>query len=317
MVLRSTALLLTGALSAQAQPAAPVFPGRTSLVVLSAAAVDGKGRAVTDLRPDEFRVLEDGRAQRVTYFARGYDTPARVLLLVDASGSMSGEMETTSARMTAVQLLDALGPRDEVALAGFDHRFFGLTPFTTDHAAVLAAFDGLEFFGSTALHDALERAAGELARFGSGRRAVVVITDGVDTVSRLTADEVIARSRALDVPLYAISVLSPLDDPLSKRYLSPPRPSAPTRGAAVLERYAALSGGRAFTVSDFAGLREAARAISHELRHQYRLGYEPPAGPPRFRRIEVLSTRRGVQVRTRTGYVPRSSAEAGGRPAVQ
>ena len=260
---------------------------------------------MTDLRPEELLILDEGRLQKLEFFASGPDEPARVLLLIDASGSMSGQDKSASSRMVAVQVLAALGPNDEVAVAGFDHRYFGLARFSSDRAAALQAFDALEFFGSTALHDAIGRAASDVASLGEGRRAVLVLTDGVDTASEATPDDVIARSRALDVPIYAVSVVSPLDDPSSPRYLQTPRPAQATLGAAALARYAALSGGEAFTVSDFRGLREAALDIAGRLKHQYRLGYEPPATPAGFRRIEVRATRRGVSVQTRSGYSSR------------
>jgi hypothetical protein len=79
-----------------------------------------------------------------------------------------------------------------------------------------------------------------------------------------------------------------------------------TAGSEVLSRYAGLSGGAAFAVSDFPGLKKAADRIASELKFQYRLGYDPPPGPPRFRRVEVRATRKGVVVRTRSGYVPQS-----------
>jgi VWFA-related protein len=138
------------------------------------------------------------------------------------------------------------------------------------------------------------------------------VTDGVDTSSRRSADEVIERSKALDVPIYAVSVLSPLDDPASPLFSGRERPSAPTAGNAVLARYASLSGGAAFAVSDFGGLRDAAHRIASELGHQYLLGYDPPEGPPRFRRVLVRSTRKGISVRTRSGYLPTSSSRSGG-----
>jgi Ca-activated chloride channel family protein len=191
-----------------------------------------------------------------------------------------------------------------VALAAFDHEYWGLVAFTREKEQVLRAFDQVTPFSSTALHDALDKAARDLASHGEGRRAVVVITDGMDTASQRSPDEVIARSRALDVPIYAISVLSPLDDPRSPRFVGGERPAAATAGSAVLARYAALSGGAAFAVSDFGRLRQAAERIASELKHQYRLGYDPPEGPPRFRRVEVRSTRKGVVIRTRSGYMP-------------
>lgn len=296
-------LLVTPPAPAQAQAR---FESRTDLVVLSATAVDGKGRPVRDLRADEFRVFEEGRPQRIRHFVGGPGVPARVLLLVDASGSMNSEMKTTSGRMAAYQLLDALPPEDQVALAGFDHKYWGIVAFTRDRAQVREAFGELTPFGSTALHDALDKAAYDVASHGEERRAVVVITDGVDTASTKTADEVIERSRALDVPIYAISVISPIDDPNSSLFAGRERLAAATAGSRTLARYAEQSGGAAFTASDFAGLREAAEQIVAELKHQYRLGYEPPDGPARFRHIEVRSTRKGVVVRTRSGYVPPS-----------
>ena len=284
----------------------PTFVSRTNLVVLSATAVDGKGRPVTDLRRDDFRVFEEGRPQRIEHFSEAEKLPARVLLLVDFSGSMNEELKTTSSRMAIIQLLASLRPDDQVALAGFDSRYFGLVAFTRDKQSVLRALDTVQPFGSTALHDALDKGASDVASHGEGRRAVVVITDGIDTSSQQTPDAVIARSRALDVPIYTVSVVSPLDDPESDRFVGRRQPGVATTGARVLARYADLSGGASFQVSDFRGLKEAADRIARELKHQYRLGYDPPEGPSRFRRVEVRTTRRGVVVRTRSGYVPPS-----------
>jgi Ca-activated chloride channel homolog len=285
----------------------PRFSSSANLVVLSATAVDRNGRPVRDLRPEELRIYEEGRPQRLQHFSVGRQSRARLLLLVDASGSMAAAEKTTSSRMAAVQIMGALDPEDEVALAGFDNRYWGIVAFTRDHDKILKKFDELEPFGSTALHDALDKAARDLASHGEGRRAVVVITDGVDTSSQKSVDEVIANSRALDVPIYSISVLSPLDDPQAEGFVraSAAQPAA-TSGAAVLARYAKLSGGASYTVSEFRALKQAAEQIAGELKHQYRLGYDPPEGPARFRRVEVRTTRKGVFVRTRSGYVPSS-----------
>ena len=287
-------------------PEIPRFGSDASLVVLSAIAVDKKGRPVTDLRQNEFRVYEDGRPQPLQHFSQGAALPARLLLLVDASGSMNAELREASVRMALIQLLAALGPDDQVALAGFDDRYFGLVPFTSDHSRIEKAFTELKPWGTTALHDSLDKAAHDLASHGEGRRAVVVVTDGMDTASQKKPEEVIERSRALDVPIYTVSVVSPLDDPDSDRFTGADHAGAAAKGAEVLSRYAELSGGAAFVVSDFRNLKLAADRIVGELKHQYRLGYDPPPGPSRFRRVEVRSTRKGVVVRTRSGYVPRS-----------
>jgi Ca-activated chloride channel family protein len=280
------------------------FPARGDLVVFSATVVDAHGRPVTNLEPDDFRVVEEGRLQSISRFHGGQDQPARVLLLVDGSGSMGGKLKVNSVRFAAERVLDALSDEDQVALAGFDSRYWGVVAFTRDREAIRRGLGTLDPFGSTALHDALDEAARDVASHGEGRRAVVVVTDGVDTSSTSTPEEVLVRSRALDVPIYVISAVSPLDDPESPLYVGREAQGAAVAGGEMLERYAALSGGAAFRVSSYAGVRGAAERIAAELKHQYRLGYAPPRGPARFRRVEVRTTRRDVTVRTRSGYVP-------------
>lgn len=294
------------ALSAPAPGQVLSFSARSDLVVFSATAVDGRGRPVTDLEPQDFRVFEEGRAQPIAHFHGGSELPARVLLLVDASGSMGEEQKVANARWAAERLLEALSPEDQVAVAGFDSRYWGVVAFTRDRGAVRQGLDSITPFGSTALHDALDKAARDIASHGEGRRAVVVLTDGVDTSSQKRPDEVLARSRALDVPIYAVSVISPLDDPDSASFLGKRAAGVAADGAETLARYAELSGGMAFRVSNPAALRTATQRIAGELKHQYRLGWDPPSGPSRFRRVQVLSTRKGVTVRTRSGYVPPS-----------
>ena len=306
---RSLSLCMAALLAALAAPLGaqvPTFASRSELVVLSATAVDGRGRPVTNLKRQELRVFEEGWPQAILHFAEGADVPARILLLVDVSGSMNGRLKTTSARMAVRQILAALAPDDQVALAGFDSEYWGIVSWTTDKRKVEEGFTELKPFGSTALHDALDHAARDLASHGEGRRAVVVITDGVDTASKETPDAVIARSQALDVPIYTVTVVSPIDDPRSDIFVGRDQASAAVAGSALLGRYASMSGGAAFVVSDFAGLKKAADLVALELKHQYRLGYDPPEGPRRFRRVEVRTTRKGILVRTRSGYFPPS-----------
>ena len=281
------------------------FSVRSELVVFSATAVDDKGRPVTDLRREDFRIYDEGRAQQIVHFYGGKGLPARVLLLLDASGSM-GDKRVASSREAAKQLLLALSPEDQVAVAGFDSRYWGVVAFTKDRGAVRKGLDTIKPFGSTALHDALDKGAHDIATWGEGRRAVVVLTDGIDTSSQKTAEEVIARSRALDVPIYAISVVSPLDDPSSQSFLGEKEAGQEAAAAETLARYASLSGGASFRVSTLTGVVLAAQQIATELKHQYRIGWDPAQGSAPYRRVVVRATRKGVIVRTRSGYVPPS-----------
>jgi Ca-activated chloride channel homolog len=308
-----TCVVALAALPAAAPGQVLTFPARGDLVVFSATAIDGRGRPVIDLRAEEFRVLEEGRPRTIAHFHGGRGLPARVLFLVDASGSMGEERKVADARWAAERVLDALGPEDQVAVAGFDSRYWGVVAFTRDREAVRRGLDSITPFGSTALHDALEKAARDIASHGEGRRAVVVLTDGVDTSSERTPEDVVARSRALDVPIYAVSVVSPLDDPASPSFLGKKAAGEAAAAAELLSRFATLSGGAAFRVSNPASLRAAATRIAAELEHQYRLGWDPASGPSRFRRVEVRTTRKGVTVRTRSGYVPPSESSPGAR----
>jgi Ca-activated chloride channel homolog len=298
-------VLALGTLPATAKGQVLSFSVRSELVVFSATAVDDKGRPVTDLRREDFRIYDEGRAQQIVHFYGGKGLPARVLLLLDASGSM-GDKRVASSREAAKQLLLALSPEDQVAVAGFDSRYWGVVAFTKDREAVRKGLDTITPFGSTALHDALDKGAHDIASHGEGRRAVVVLTDGIDTSSQRTAEEVIARSRALDVPIYVISVVSPLDDPSSQSFLGEKEAGQEAAAAETLGRYASLSGGASFRVSTLTGVVLAAQQIATELKHQYRIGWDPTQGSAPYRRVVVRSTRKGVIVRTRSGYVPPS-----------
>ena len=298
-------VLALGTLPATAKGQVLSFSVRSELVVFSATAVDDKGRPVTDLRREDFRIWDEGRAQQIVHFYGGKGLPARVLLLLDASGSM-GDKRVASSREAAKQLLLALSPEDQVAVAGFDSRYWGVVAFTKDREVVRKGLDTITPFGSTALHDALDKGAHDIATWGEGRRAVVVLTDGIDTSSQKTAEEVIARSRALDVPIYVISVVSPLDDPSSQSFLGEKEAGQEAAAAETLGRYASLSGGASFRVSTLTGVVLAAQQIATELKHQYRIGWDPAEGSAPYRRVVVRSTRKGVIVRTRSGYVPPS-----------
>ena len=298
-------VLALGTLPATAKGQVLSFSVRSELVVFSATAVDDKGRPVTDLRREDFRIWDEGRAQQIVHFYGGKGLPARVLVLLDASGSM-GDKRVASSREAAKQLLLALSPEDQVAVAGFDSRYWGVVAFTKDREAVRKGLDTITPFGSTALHDALDKGAHDIATWGEGRRAVVVLTDGIDTSSQKTAEEVIARSRALDVPIYVVSVVSPLDDPGSQSFLGEKEAGQEAAAAETLARYASLSGGASFRVSTLTGVVLAAQQIATELKHQYRIGWDPSEGPAPYRHVVVQSTRKGITVRTRSGYVPPS-----------
>ena len=302
-----------GAGNGQNLPSGYRFETSVDAVHLTVTVTKKKGRLVTDLKEKDFRVYEDGVPQQLTYFARGSDSPVDILLLVDASGSMDLVSKVANTRNAAIQLIHSLDAEDRVAVYAFDQHLYQVTTFTEDKEKAIATLEKIEPFGSTALYDALALAASEVEHQGFGRRAIVVMTDGVDTSSRLTIEEAVNRAKGVDLPVYAVRVVSPLDDPSSDRYLGVHGREAKQEDA--LERFSKETGGRLFTGSEIGALRLIALQIREELKTQYRLGYVPTnkAEDGKFRQVDIETRRRGVVVHARRGYYakkPRSESEA-------
>ncbi len=281
------------------------FTATVDAVHLNVSVVNKKGRLVTDLSREDFLVVEDNIHQKVVYFARGEDAPLDLVLLVDASGSMELTEKATNARNAAIQLIHSLGPEDRVSVYAFDRDVYQLTEFTQDKTEAIKALTRLEPFGSTALYDAIVALSSVVVHEGFGRRAIVVTTDGVDTSSTSSVEEAVAKAKAVDLPVYVIRVISPVDDPESEMFLG--IHGAHFRGEDALRLFTAETGGEMYQGSAWGQLVTASRRIREEMKTQYRLGYAPvnPRTDDGFREIDVSTPRRrGVEVRTRKGYYP-------------
>ena len=258
------------------------FAARTELVEVYATVTDGKGRFVTDLRQDEFTILEDGVPQPITTFADG-EQPVSIALAVDRSWSMANG-RLAAAQRGGRELLLELGDQDRAMLVSIGSEVEVPVPLTNDRRAVDTALQALDPWGSTALHDAVVMAFDAIEP-APGRRALVLISDGLERGSRRSADEVLARVRASDVLAYPVVVQRKVPQ--------------------VLEQLAVATGGQAQRVKDLAELPTVLRRIASDLRHQYLLGYQPiratTAG--QYRRIEVQITRPKHRVRARAGYL--------------
>jgi VWFA-related protein len=149
----------------------------------------------------------------------------------------------------------------------------------------------------TSLHDAIAATAHELAARPNAHRAVIVLTDGVDNNSRLSAAEVSGIASSIDVPVYILAVVSPLDHPGGKTAVSSGRP-VPVGDLADLSRW---TGGEFFVTSLPAQASHAAERVVEELRHQYLIAFEP-VGRPGWRPLEVRTRGRQLVVRARSGY---------------
>jgi len=295
----------------------PGFRFTTSVdaVHLNVSVVDKKGRLVSDLEQSDFWVLENDVIQDITYFSHGTDAPVDVVMLVDASGSMDVTAKTLNAMNSAIQLIRGLGEEDRVAVYAFDRDLYRLTDFTKSKDDAVAVLSRIEPFGSTALYDAVVTLSDHVVHEGFGRRAIVVVTDGVDTSSDATVELAVEKAKGVDLPVYAIRVLSPVDDPESDLFLGVH--GASFRGADALRRFTAETGGTMYEGSQWGQLVVASARIREELKTQYRIGYVPQQdnGDGEFRRIHVQTRRRGIEVRTRKGYYPKKQSGLGKTPA--
>jgi VWFA-related protein len=297
----ASSALVTAQVAQVAQPAqepqTPSFKSGVDLVQVTAAVRDRKGRLVKGLTPQDFEVFDAGERRAIASF-RAEPSPISVAVLFDISGSMRVADRTLAAKFAAHHVLSWLEPgRDEAALFTFDSRLEEVAPFTVDTRALQGALGEVDPFGATSLHDAVAEAARRAAAREGRRRAVIVITDGLDTASRMTPAEVSGVASAIDVPVYVIATVLPIDNPYSEGSISPAlRPEVGT-----VEDLANWTGGAFFYASTPSQTSKASRQVIEELREQYVIAFEP-AATTGWRPITVRTRDRNLIVRTRSGY---------------
>lgn len=310
----STGLAATQTPAAQ-PPQRPTFRASVDLVTVAAVARDRKGRFVRGLTKEDFTVLEAGRQRPIVEFHAEENAPVDVALLFDVSGSMRVASKIEDARQAARHLLSALrleGDRtDEAAVFSFDIGLQSLQAFTTDPGAIEQALSRVRPYGQTSIYDAVAETASQVAESKGGRlaqrRAVVVLTDGVDTSSLLSPQRVAEIASGIDVPVYVLVVLSPLDHPGEPDGVK--TQGNATTDSGELRELAHHTGGELFLVSAPAHASIAARQIIDELRHQYVLAFDATPGGG-WKPLDVKVRRRDVTVRARTGYSGGRSSSA-------
>ena len=281
----------------------PSFRASIDVVSVTAVVRDSRGRPVMNLGQDDFQVFERGRQRPIVQFRSTDQGPISLAILFDVSGSMRGTQQMAAGQRAVEHILSWVEPaKDEVALFSFDADLRQEVDFTKDMAKVKSAVDGLTAVGQTSLYDAISKTAKTLGDRPSPRRAVVVITDGIDTSSKLTAAQVSGIASAIDVPVYVVAVLSPLDHPGQDGAVV----GADTSPVATqLSNLAYWTGGTLFMVSAPAHASQAARDLITELRHQYLLAFEA-AREPGWYELDVRTRRRELTVRARSGYFSQS-----------
>ncbi|MCY3933727.1 MAG: VWA domain-containing protein [Acidobacteria bacterium] len=256
-------------------------------VELFVSVTDRRGRPLENLELADFNVLEDGREQRVSRFERVVDLPIHVGVLIDNSASMRASLDIT--RRAALRFFEqAVSPRDRAAVITFN-RFPQLAVrLTNDLRELGSGLAGLTAEGQTALYDSLIFSLYHLAGV-TGQRAILLLTDGKDEVSRFSFEETLEYARRAGVTVYAIGL--GIDEAGARRRL---------------DRLSGQTGGQSYFVRDPELLDEIYANVQRELRSQYMLAYQSSNSrtDDGFRRIEVEVHHPGAQVKTMSGYYP-------------
>ena len=285
--------------SQNGQPERPTFKSGVDLVTVTATVRDRRGRLVSGLEVSDFEVLDSGVRRPIADF-RAEATPVSLAILFDISGSMRMADRMTAAKFAAHHVLSWLEPgRDEAALFTFDSRLHEVAPFTVDTRALQGALGEVDPFGATSLHDAIAEAARRVAARPDGRRAVVVITDGIDTASGLTPGEVSGIASSIDVPVYIMATVLPIDH-IGRQGALPRRDEGGVDGT--VQDLARWTGGAMFYVSTPSDTSNASRQMLDELRMQYVIAFEP-ATASGWRPLEVRTRHKDHVVRARSGYI--------------
>jgi len=291
-----------------------------------------KGEIVKNLTKDDFTLAEDGRPQTIKYFAQETDLPLTLGLLVDTSGSqrrvLGQEISATHTFLDTVLRED----RDQGFLIHFDFEAELLQDLTSSRQLLQRALQnvgspqlqrsgqgggggGRRGAGGTVLYDSVMLASDELMARQKGRKALIVLTDGVDNGSKVTINRAIEAGQRADTMIYGLL----FED--KDAYRQPtfggmgggrrgggmgggryPQPQEHADGKKVMQQMARETGGGYFQVSKKASLEQIYAQVQEELRNQYNLGYTPEGNSgPGYRRIQ-LTTKKDLVVQSRDGY---------------
>ena len=280
----------------------PTFSTDVKVVNVLATVADKKGAIIRDLTNDDFLLYEDKRPQTLRYFARESDLPLTLGLLVDTS--MSQQRVLDAERGASFRFLEiVLRPQDQVFVMQFDLAVFVRQPLTSSLSKLNDALDFVDtpsrselrmgVGNGTRVFDAVVKASQDVMAKQTGRKALILLTDGVDNSSDATLVEAVDAAERADTLVYSIL----FSDAGAYGFMG-------ADGRRPLQRMSQETGGSFFEVSKRQGIDQIFGSIQDELRSQYSLGYvsDLPVRVSEFRRIELTTKRKGLVVRTRDRY---------------
>jgi Ca-activated chloride channel family protein len=264
----------------------------TDLVVLNVTVTNKAGQYVPGLRLSDFTVFEDGKQispEMISGFSL-HESPFASVVLLDTSGSMENRL--TLARSAAIRFLDRLREEDVAAVFRFDSKVEQVQEFSTGRDLAPLAY-GATAKGLTKLNDAIVDASLALSARQEKRKAIIVLSDGLDTFSKASSDKAIESALAVGASIYAVD-MSAAEGNATRN----------TQSAAALKGFAEKSGGRFVATPGGPALRDAFANIAEELGHQYTLAYRPlnQTRDGKWHKLEVKISRPDLLVRTRKAY---------------
>jgi Ca-activated chloride channel family protein len=296
LLFTSLAAVLSAPFLTRAQQ--PSFRSAIDVVSMNVTVTDSTGRYITDLTEKDFDVFEDGTKQELTLFNRT-NLPVALSLLIDTSSSMEDRMSI--AQDAAVGFIRKLRPTDLGEVIGFDSRAEVLQKFTSNIGELEQAIRKTVAGGSTSLNNALYISLKGLKKIPVRqeeeirRQAIILLSDGEDTSSLVTFEDVLDLARRSETAIYAIGLMEDASGAQSKGF---------REATYALRQLATDTGGRAFFPSDIKSLASVYGQIYDELSSQYTIGYvsKNSRRDGAWRRLVVRVTRPNVQARTKQGY---------------
>jgi Ca-activated chloride channel homolog len=274
------------------------FRSAVDVVTIQASVRDARGRVLSGLSSTDFEVRDDGQLRPILSLRSDRQSPLSLAILVDMSGSMRMGPKIPMARQAYDSVLSQLRQgQDEVALFTFDAALHERRDFTRDLATLKNGLSDFQPFGSTSLYDATAGAARRLAARSGTHKAIIVLTDGIDTSSAMSAPEVSGLASSIDVPVFVVATVPMLDQRLMMEASERSTPSS----AADLRDLAAWTGGQFVFASTLVETVVAASSLIDELRQQYILAIEAASGRE-WRRLDVRVKRPTAIVKARSGY---------------
>jgi Ca-activated chloride channel homolog len=276
-------------------------PGRLEIEVvrvpLLLSVTDNRGRLITNLKKEDFRIYEDGRLQTITNFNSDTDLPLSIALLIDSSGSIVDKLKFEQEAAIDFFFNTVKRKKDRATVISFDSVPYELVKDFTDEPEILAdAVKKIRAGGGTAVYDAVYSAVKlKLAKEqGERRRLIILISDGDDTQSRYSLTEALELAQKNDVTVYAISTNKTSDT----------RRQDQLRGDDVLKKMVEETGGKAYFPLKLQDLASDFEKIGQELRSQYIIFYDPtnPKRDGTYRNIRVEMVDKKYKVVTRKGY---------------